>query len=263
MKEKILFLLINIGLVSFSQNLIPKEEIKLFEIDQFENIFIVNKNNKLIKYPENNYKNPLEFKNTEYGNIQKIMVSNPFRLILFYRDSQKIVFLDKNLNELSLILDLNNILNERIIDITYSLNLLFFISELNEVFIYDISRKKIKRKKKINLSKYTDNIEANNFQNIISSQNHIILINNSHIITLNHELDFLFYKAKKMEETKIIFDQNKYYKYEYQTNQLFSIEIDNTMSEKLIQNTSDSLFTIKNKQLFIIKNGQLKKQLLK
>ena len=45
------------------------------------------------------YFKKLEYINYEYGEISKIMVENPFRLIVFFKESQSI-FLDKNLNEL-------------------------------------------------------------------------------------------------------------------------------------------------------------------
>jgi len=67
---KLLLLLINISLISFSQNIDFPKEIDIIESDHFENILIVTEKNKLIKYPINNYNNYVEFINIEYGNIQ-------------------------------------------------------------------------------------------------------------------------------------------------------------------------------------------------
>ena len=148
MRNIILLLIISLSQITFSQNISAPEELILIESDQFENIFIVTENNNLIKYPKNNYENYLEFSNIEDGYIQKIMVSNQFRSIIFYGHSQKILFLDKNLNRLNITIDLYNLFDEKIIDVTNFSNLLFFISELNEILIYDIGRGKIIKSKK-------------------------------------------------------------------------------------------------------------------
>ena len=111
MKNLILLILINIVQTSFSQDILINDDVKILDSDQFENIFVVNEDNELLKYPKDNYAEYLEYSNMEYGNIQKIIINNPFRLIIFYEDSQKILFLDKNLNELNITINLFNIFN--------------------------------------------------------------------------------------------------------------------------------------------------------
>ena len=60
---KLLLLIINISLISFSQNIDFPKEINIIESDQFENILVVTEGNRLIKYPVNNYNKYLEFIN--------------------------------------------------------------------------------------------------------------------------------------------------------------------------------------------------------
>tara|TARA_B100001029_G_C15043103_1_gene445098 strand:+ start:1027 stop:1806 length:780 start_codon:yes stop_codon:yes gene_type:complete len=259
MRNLILLILFNIIQISFSQDIIIKDEVTLLESDQFENIFIVNETNKLLKYPKDNYTNYLEFSNIEYGNIQKIMINNPFRLIIFYEDSQKILFLDKNLNELNIKIDLFNLFNNRIIDVANSSNLLFFISELNEIFVYDISKGKVINSKKILLSTNSKSIK------IFSNENMIFVLENNSKKVLNHQLDFLFEKKNKWTQktNKILFDNNKIYEYCYTDNELFLINTDNNFKRIIVKNINNSIFTIKNEKIFLIRNKLLTQQLLK
>jgi len=259
MKNLILLLVINIIQISFSQNILIKDGVKLLDADQFENIFIVTKNNKLLKYPKENYNNYLEFSSIEYGSIQKIMTNNPFRLIIFYKDSQKIIFLDKNLNELNIKINLFNLFNNRIIDVANSSNLLFFVSELNEIYVYDIGRGKILNSKKLLFSNKAES------KKIFSNSNTIFLLGNYSKKILNHQLDLLFEKENKWREkiNKILFDNNKIYEYCYENNELFLIDIDNNFKRKKVQTINNSLFTIKNNNILFIKNQLLKQQLLK
>jgi hypothetical protein len=266
MKKIILFLLTNISLISFSQNFSFPKTLVLFEIDQFENIFILNENNKILKYPKSNYANYLEFQKIEYGHVQKILVNNPFRLILFYKDNQKILFLDKNLKELNLHIDLNHLFNESIIDVANASNLLFFISEMNNIFIYDLSRGKIINTKKINPSTSSKNFRNNEYTQIFSNNNQIALLTSSSMSIFNHQLKLLFHEKKEWANTEntILFDHNNFYEYTYKKNQLFLIETNNQFNKKLLQtNIKTSFFKIKNEKIFTLENGSLKQQLLK
>jgi len=259
MKKIILILLIHFYLITFSQNISIVDEVHLLESDQFENIFIVTENNKLFKYPKNDYNNYLEFLNTENGIIEKIMIENPFRLMVFYKESQKILFLDKYLNELNVEINLYQLLNETIIDVANFSNLLFLISDLNKIFVYDIGRSKIVKSKNILLSEDTESI------NIFSDKNRVFLLENASIKILNHQLDVLHQKETKWKKklNRIILDHEKIYEYSYEEGKLFLIQIDNKFEKILEKNLSDSVFAIKNQKIFLIKNNLLYQQVLK
>jgi hypothetical protein len=69
-----------------------------FTSDQLGNLYII-KNTELIKVDfENNREK--SYSNSLSGNISTVDVSDPFRTLLFYKDFNKIVFLDKNLSEI-------------------------------------------------------------------------------------------------------------------------------------------------------------------
>ena len=195
----------------------------------------------------------------ENGSIEKIMVDNPFRIIVFYKESQKILFLDKHLNELNIEINLRPLFNEKIIDLANSSNLLFLISDLNKIFVYDVNRKKIIKSKKILLSKDTESI------NIFSNKNRFFLLENSSIKIFNHQLDLLNQKIRKWKNklNKIMFDNEMIYEYCHEERALFSIKINNEFEKKLMTNLNDSIFTIKNQKIFSIKNKLLNQQLLK
>jgi len=256
---KSLLLLINISLISFSQNVDFHQEISIIESDQFENILIVTEKNNLIKYPVNNYNKHLEFINIEYGDIQKIMTKNPFRIIIFYKNNQKILFLDKNLNELNVRIDLYNLCNEKIVDVANYSNLIFLLSELNQIFIYDISKGKIIRSKKIPNSLSFKSIK------IFSNNNKVFLLGNSFMQVLNHQLDLIHEEERIWTKkiNKVIFDNKKVYEYCYTKNQLSIMQTDDSFESQIIKNIDDTIFTIINKKIILIKNGILKQQLLK
>ena len=66
-------------------------------VDDFENVYYL-KNNTLYK------KTPLQaytYTNTQLGNITSVDITNPLKILLFYRDFNTILFLDNKLNALS------------------------------------------------------------------------------------------------------------------------------------------------------------------
>ena len=71
------------------------------------------------------------------------MVENPFRLIVFFKESQSIIFLDKNLNELSKVINLDNIFEDKITDVSNYSDLIFLFSEINKIYVFDIKRNEI------------------------------------------------------------------------------------------------------------------------
>lgn len=67
-------------------------------VDKLGNIYLT-KSAKLIKY-DKGFSKIAEYSNNFLGDIDFIDVSNPFRIMIFYQDFRRIVFLDSNLAEL-------------------------------------------------------------------------------------------------------------------------------------------------------------------
>jgi len=74
-------------------------------LDMQQNIYAVDRDQRIIKY--NRKGEILNFyQNNRLGKIQQIDVANPHKILIFYKDQQSIVFLDRNMIEVSRI-DLN------------------------------------------------------------------------------------------------------------------------------------------------------------
>jgi len=180
----LLFLFSNILFVN-SQKKIHIENVSFFKTDPFANLYFCN-NNKLIKI-DSQY-NKLEYNFSEFGKLKKIISKNPMRITLFFEETQKIIFLDKNLNKLNLDLDLREIQNNIISDIDTHSNLIYLLAEKNQkICVYDFKKNKI-------IECAVDFIRKKEYLKLFLFKQKVLLINNSEISILNNNL---------IEESKI------------------------------------------------------------
>tara|TARA_S200000501_G_scaffold368497_1_gene406431 strand:- start:612 stop:1385 length:774 start_codon:yes stop_codon:yes gene_type:complete len=249
---KLILLLTFIVFSSFSQNILNPEKVNSIEIDIFDNIYILSSKNNIKKYI-NDSNNILEYTNLEYGEITKIITENPFRVIIFFKDNQNIVFLDKNLNELNYIINLNNLFDEKIVDISNYSNLLFFLSEINEIFIYDITRNEIINSKKLSLINQSRSIK------IFSNNNKIFIVGNSFKKILNHELNYIFDEKNQGDKNvnKLIFDENKIYECSKDEGKTTIFKLDDNFKKSKIKSINDSIFNIRKNMIITINKGIL------
>ena len=70
-------------------------------IDKLEHLYKIDNQVSLLKY-DNKGKKLFEYSNPSFSGIYEVDVSDPYKVLLFYRDQQKIVFLDNTLSELSI-----------------------------------------------------------------------------------------------------------------------------------------------------------------
>ena len=93
------FFLLLITLFIVSAKTIIEKPYNFFETNSMGNIFLV-KDYLITQY---NYEGQQiqTYSKSEYGNITSIDVSNPFRILLFYKDFNSLVFLDNKLAEIS------------------------------------------------------------------------------------------------------------------------------------------------------------------
>lgn len=95
----LLFVQISFGQV-FSAKFIEKISLKADQfvgMDDLQNIYYI-KGNTLFKKGK---KETLSYANVVLGKIESVDIQNPFKIILFYKDFNSVVFLDNKLNELS------------------------------------------------------------------------------------------------------------------------------------------------------------------
>lgn len=98
----ILSILVSINFsVSRPEYVLEKElnyKADFFTSDQLGNLYVIkNTELKKIDFETNQEKS---YSNSLYGNISTVDVSDPFKSLLFYKDFNRIVFLDKNLSEI-------------------------------------------------------------------------------------------------------------------------------------------------------------------
>lgn len=74
------------------------EETAFFTVDKLKQIYIVNKENDLIKYSVKG-KEQFRYNNNKLGTLTFVDVTNPFNILLFYADFRTLISLDRNLVE--------------------------------------------------------------------------------------------------------------------------------------------------------------------
>jgi hypothetical protein len=111
MKTIIILFLTSLFLMPVSINFKKLAEIKVnhseLVSDNLGNCYIISKK-QIIKYSRKGTKLS-EYSNNLYGNISHADVSDPFRILLFYKDFNRIVFLNNQLSELSSPIELDEL----------------------------------------------------------------------------------------------------------------------------------------------------------
>ena len=81
-------------------NTAKHSRIKDFEVDELGNIYTVDKDNQLTKY---DVSGNIKYHYTNYttGDLSAVDVTNPHKIMLFYKDFQQIIILDNTLSEMS------------------------------------------------------------------------------------------------------------------------------------------------------------------
>ena len=97
--------------------------------DQFGNLFIV-KGSEISKFDEKENKT-IKFSDRLFGQISSVDVSDPFRILIFNKDFNKILFLDKNLTEIISPVFLDNLGFYNIAAVCQSNNSGFWIFDQN------------------------------------------------------------------------------------------------------------------------------------
>ncbi len=112
-----------------------QQSVEAFEVDKLNNIYILNKDNKVIKYSEN-YEKLYEYSNKQVGNISRIDVRDPLRIMLFVDDFDRILILDNTLAEIG---------NIELQDAGFNDVLSACRSNDNSIWIYERSKRKLFR----------------------------------------------------------------------------------------------------------------------
>ncbi len=113
-----------------------KGDIVDFTVDNLDNIYVLNSRNQVKKYNSNGDSTGVYNDVKKFGQASLIDVSNPLKVLLYYRDYGTVVVLDRFLNAVNTIdLRRQNILQARAIGQSYD----------NKVWVYDEVENKLKK----------------------------------------------------------------------------------------------------------------------
>jgi hypothetical protein len=155
--------------------------------DNLENLYIVTPTNDIIKYDKNGQK--LATANFKVlGNISSIDAGNPFEIYVFYRDQNKIIFLDNMLN-IRGECDLESIGISQIACVARSSD--------NQIWLFDMSDQKLKKYSK-DLKILNESASFNNFpigneispSLIVDVNSSILLLNNYYVLEFDLYANF-------------------------------------------------------------------------
>lgn len=107
-----------------------------FSIDNLGNIYTITENNQIKKFNSNLDSIAIYNDSKRFGNIYSIDATNPFKLLLYYKDYATIVMLDKQLNyKNSIALREHNIQQASAISLGYD----------NQIWVFDEVENKLKK----------------------------------------------------------------------------------------------------------------------
>lgn len=227
---------------------------KCMETDNLGNLYVVTKTNQLYKYSRNG--KLLSTLNYNYiGNITQLDVSNPLEIYLFYKELNKVVFLDNNLafrGEINL--NKANIIQASAIARSYDNNIWVF--DLGDLQLKKVNKTNEVEQESGNIRQYITGNAAINymFDNndkvfVVDSINGILLFDifASYIKTI---------PVKEISEVKVLekylfyLDHNQLSRYNWQTPKKQSFTLPDTIGlmrlslekERLYLQKSDSIY---------------------
>ncbi|WP_421917814.1 hypothetical protein [Marinifilum sp.] len=178
-----------------------------FEIDQLGNLYVV-LGSEISKY-DSSGKRICNFSDLTIGNISSIDVSDPLRILLFYRDFNQIVYLNNKLSQIGSVIDLYDFSDNETELISNSHKGGFWIYNSIENQIFRISNLGIKSGESILLGSFFD--EAKIVKIVEYNSNLFLLYANKGILQLDQNGQF----ARKLPLPNIqdfqIFENKIYY----------------------------------------------------
>ncbi|WP_127343589.1 hypothetical protein [Ancylomarina longa] len=110
-----------------------------FEVDHFGYIYVVN-NSEIVKF-DSKGRQICSFANSSLGTISSVDVSDPLRILLFYKNFNQILFLDRNLSKIGTEIDLYDFSDNETEQVCSSQKGGFWIYNSNENQAFHISAK--------------------------------------------------------------------------------------------------------------------------
>ncbi|TAE87302.1 MAG: hypothetical protein EAY81_04370 [Bacteroidetes bacterium] len=229
--------------------------VKCMETDNLGNLYVVTKTNQLYKYGRNG--KLLSTLNFNYiGNITQLDASNPMEIYLFYKELNKVVFLDNNLafrGEINL--NKANIIQASAIARSYDNNIWVF--DLGDLQLKKVNKTNEVEQESGNIRQYISGNAAVNymFDNndrvfVVDSLNGILLFDifASYIKTI---------PVKGVSDIKVLdkylfyFDNQQLSRYNWQTPKKQSFELPDTLNLRKLSIEKERLYLQKADSIYI------------
>jgi len=155
-------------------------------VDNFESYYYIKNNTLYKKTTEKNY----SYTNTQLGKITSADITNPLKILLFYKDFNTVLFLDNKLNELTTSINFTSeAFSEQItsVNISSNNNLWLYNLDNNILQLWNHQTKKVQFASQP-LSYYIDNFSANL---LLSTYKNCWLIGEGSILKFNEYGIFL------------------------------------------------------------------------
>jgi len=228
------------------------------EVDNLGNVYLINSINQIIKL-NNNLDSLTTFNNTKrFGNIASIDATNPFKILVFYKDFATIIILDRFFNTINTI-DLRKQNLQQISTIATSYD--------NKIWLFDEVDNKLK-KIDDNGNVQTETVDFRMLfdtafipNQIIDANNKIYLANNTPIIAIfdyygalkNNYNDIPKYKSLQVINNQLLFINQSRINYCNHTLHTFSTNIfnKNLVNSTKILLQSNTLFCLTKEALTV------------
>jgi hypothetical protein len=231
-----------------------------FKTDKLTNIYCIDNKSELVKY-NNKGEKLFSFTDRTLGNIDYLDVSNPLKIICFYRDYQSVVFLDNTLSVTSKI-DLPELGFQDVSAIG--------LSNDNTIWLYDAldSRvKKITREGRIVIESdlLTPFLKDFNPEFIVEANNYLIINDPANGFHLFDTFGKYLNTAKITGLNTIQIKNNKVLFLKDNTIQSWNVDNYERNSYKIIDESLQGVtgFQLMEKNILLLKNGKIIKKAVK
>jgi hypothetical protein len=229
---------------------------EIFACDNFDNVYIYSKQT-LKKF---NSSGKLESQNSSlgYGNVYSVDVSDPFQILLFYKEFNTVAILDNKLNIVGDTYQLDKFGFSTVEVVCKSKQFGFWIldSYAQKLMLYSLNTKGFIRE--IDLSKYTKPLY--NLDNMIESGDQIYLFGKEKAVLVFNELgsklDILDVYPKTgfqvINGNLIYNNESLLFKYKVETNQLDSFKIGGFENFEDIKTGNEKIFVLNKDSVTIL-----------
>lgn len=184
MKNYYFFIFIFLPFLGFTQLTLKDTKTVVADnisIDKLGNIYLIN-SGEIVKF-DKKFNRIADYSNNLLGDIDFVDVSNPFRVMLYYRDFNRIVFLDSNLAELKSPLALDQLGAMDITAVCYSISGGFWVYSNNTSQVFRFSERLQKELKGVELGAV--GAKGNAVRMIETTKHIFVLFENDYIFILD------------------------------------------------------------------------------